>query len=258
MTVFGKQCKENVAMWENKIKAHTMRTVAGGSLPPDIPPSTSDSTTSSPLALPTSPPDVSTMFALSLPTALYTPTPESRQSSWPASDASTPPLSAPTPPDVSDAAHVNERLNGTTSPGLISPLSASITAAVGRTSHCRHPSYTELPQVSIPTAPSASTSPFASQYRKSSSTTTSTSPLFSPHSIPTSSSSPRSDISNGSAPSTELSTLGLQFRPALRAVYDAHGRSKALKRLENRTSWQGSRPTSGFSSLPPRQADHGS
>ena len=35
-------------------------------------------------------------------------------------------------------------------------------------------------------------------------------------------------------------TSGLPFRPALRAAYDAHGRSKAMKRLENRVSWQGS------------------
>lgn len=237
MAVFLKQCETNVAMWQAKINHLNSRAaVTISPLDPTLPAGNSNG--SSPLSLPTSLPDVTTMFALSLPPALYTPNSEPRQPSWPISITSTPPPTMTMRQEMSDVVHVLGRLNGASSPDSIPP-SPSSEGFVSLPPHQPHPSHTELPQVSIPIVPSASFSSSASQHAKSSSTTASTSPLFSPHSIPTSSSSPRSDISNGPGPSAVTSTLGLPFRPALRAAYDAHGRTKVMKRLENRVSWQG-------------------
>ncbi|KAF8496965.1 hypothetical protein JB92DRAFT_1043791 [Gautieria morchelliformis] len=237
MAVFGKQSEANVAMWQAKIKELNARAAVP---PPSLTPLTSSSNMSS-LALPTSPPDVSTMFALSLPAALYTPSSPSRHTPWPLSDILTSPLAIPTRSEISDVVGVNGRLNGPPcSLGSIPPSPASVKEAVMLMSHQHHPSHTELPQVSIPVGPSPSFSPSTSQHVKSSSTTASASPLFSPRSITTSSSSPRSSIASSPGPGSATSTLGVQFRPALRAAYDAHGRPKAMKRLENRTSWQGS------------------
>lgn len=235
MFIFTRQCDSNLAMWQKKVKELKSRAVVDGIRPSDMNPFPSDSSVSS---LPTSPPDVSTMFALSLPPALY-PLSEARQPTWPASNACSYPLSMTTRVEMEDSAHGDARVHVRTPPDSIPPSPPN---SAMQKSHRQHPSHTHLPQVCIPMPGSTPFSPSNSQHIKSSSTTSASasSPLFSPRSIPTSSSSPRSDIScAGSGTSAVPSPLGWQFRPGLRAAYDANGRSKPSKRLENRTSWQG-------------------
>lgn len=217
-----KHCDANLEMWKAKINElqtqamHDAQNQEACSTMNDSPP----------LVLPTSPPDVSTMFALSLPTAMYTPNSERAQPSWP--DPNSSPLLISSQPDNSDSGNDNGRIPTPTPPDSRSSSPPT---------HRRHTSsHTQLPHVSIPAAISNSFSSSNSQHAKSSSTASASagSPLFSARSAATSSSSPRSDISAVSL----HSTLGL-FRPGLRAAYEANGRPK-MKRLENRTSWQGS------------------
>ncbi|KAF8579226.1 HD-domain/PDEase-like protein [Ramaria rubella] len=273
MEIFGKQCDDNLAMWKTKVEELDLKASMEDSSPLNISPPASESNASSPLTLPTSPPDVSTMFPLSLPAMLYTPHSETRQPFWPPPDPSTSPPPVMTRPEIDEIVQIG---TGGIADALIAPVTDSIlpspsnTAGLAHGTHRRHTSHTELPQVSIPSA--SSMSPSHSHHAKSSSTTASTSPLFSPRSMPTSSSSPRSEASGSiSATSSLTSMLGLQFHAGLRAAYDAHGRPNAIKRLENRTSWQGSVPLSAsaaamsdwgtstvFDPTVPRQASHGS
>lgn len=221
MSIFADQCRSNLEMWKEQLERLQLPNMNGN------PSSDSPSKQASSLQLPTTLPDISTMFSLSLPTGLHFVTSESTSPSCHDSIYST-------RHDGNETAQSTvTRSGGSTCSEPSSPVIEM---------EFRHSSYTELPQVTIPTDNMTS----SSSQRIRTNSTTSTSPLFSPRSLATSSF--RSDVSS---PPPGLhapgSTVSLHTREALRAVYDAHERPKA-KRWENRASWQGVPAT--ISSIP--------
>ncbi|KAF8503901.1 hypothetical protein BU17DRAFT_58437 [Hysterangium stoloniferum] len=192
MVTFRDQCNDNLIMWQAKIDEIDANMATDDS----VSQSTSENgLTRSQLSLPISPPDMTTMFALSLPAVVYTPSIEYRHTLWsgvePGIDRSSSSLHELTG-ESSDIASVNVRINGA---AHSEPSSPSVGSDL-QLFHRRHPTHIELPQVSIP--------------------------------------------SERSSPSPSLSTLtsttSHNNREVLRAVYEAHGRSKTRK-WENRISW---------------------
>lgn len=181
---------------------------------------------SSPIAinLPTSLPDVSTIFTLALPPSLQIPVPEI---SWPYENAVSISTIAPPEPELaaSTQTSADEDANGTCSSGPPSPL-------VETNLYRIHLSHTELPQVSIPSGQSV-LSPSSGFNQIKSGSTMYASPLFSPPSTTTSSTS-RSDASSPSP-----STLKNARTDDLRAVLDAHQGRLKTRRHWHRRSWQG-------------------
>ncbi|GJJ14924.1 hypothetical protein Clacol_009194 [Clathrus columnatus] len=225
MSLFATQCRANLEMWKAYLDGSPLPDAningnTNGQLSLTHP--LKQALT---LQLPKTLPDISTMFSLTLPVGLHSVSSESASSSGHESISSV-------------------RRDGE---DLLLPQSTAINRPNG--SMCSEPSspvieaelptfrpssYTDLPQVTIPTDNTTSSS---SQHMRTNSTA-STSPLFSPRSLTTYSF--RSDVSS---PTPSLhhasgSTISSHTREALRAVYDAHERPKA-KRWENRSSWQG-------------------
>lgn len=221
MSIFADQCRSNLKMWKEHLNGVPLPDAQAN-------PSSTFSTQESILRLPKNIPDISTMFSLSLPIGLHSVSSESASSSGHES--------------ISSIRHdgnemgTTTRTNGSTYSEPSSPVIETDLSAV------RHSSYTELPQVTIPTDSMA----FSGSQHIRSNSTASTSPLVSPRSLVASSF--RSDMSSP-APSVHApgSTVSVHAREALRAAYDAHERPKA-KRWENRSSWQGIPMT--FSSVP--------
>ena len=178
----------------------------------------------------TLPPDTSTMFPLAVPPVLQMPAP---QISWP------PASSSGSDSEKSSSGHLPL---GSTNGHIphsepSSPIVTDVDIALFKYHHTSH---TELPQVSIPSAQSATTSVSSGSSSfplLKTGSTLSNSPLFSPGSTTTSSSS----TSRSDAPSPAPSNATSANRDSLRAVLDAHGRPKARK-WESRASWQGMIP----------------
>lgn len=209
-------------MWKVKLAEMLAQGTSGVEAPTcsDVQPRGSSSPID--ISLPTALPDLKTMFCLAIPPSLKLSNPDiswTHESSTAVIQPSESESLATTQPSA------EEDTNGTSSEPP-SPMVEGL--LLGRL----HLSHTELPQVSIPSGQSASSVSSGFHQIKTGSTVYS-SPLFSPQSTTTSSSTSRSDASSPSP-----SNMKNPRPDDLRAVLDAHqGRSKA--RRWYRRSWQG-------------------